>query len=223
VARVLIVVTSHASLGGAGATGVGLQTVAAPWYVLADAGVSVAIGSPQGGTPPVDPLTFGDGVETAALARFDADPGAARIFESSLRIDQVEARELDAVFFAGGHGGMWDFPESAAIQDLVLTVLDSGGYVAAVCQGVAALCGSSARDVLAGRTVTGLTNAEEKLLERDEDVPFHLQDRLVDLGATFAEADAFTPHAVVDGQVITGQNMRSADATAHALLDSLAR
>ncbi|MEV0648873.1 type 1 glutamine amidotransferase domain-containing protein [Phytomonospora sp. NPDC050363] len=217
---VLVVVTSHDRLGDAGSTGVGLQTVSAALYALADAGATVSIASPLGGRPPVDPLTFGEGVETESLTRYLDDPAAVELFESSLPLPEAAEREFDGVYFAGGHGGMWDFPADPVIDYLIASVLDSGGYAAAVCHGVAALCGD--RGVLKGRRVTGLTNKEELLLGRDRAVPFLLQDRLAELGGTFVEAGEFTSHVVVDGQVITGQNMRSADATAHALLEALA-
>jgi hypothetical protein len=43
-ARVLLVVTSHGKLGTTGLpTGVGLQTVAGPYYVFRDAGLGVDV------------------------------------------------------------------------------------------------------------------------------------------------------------------------------------
>lgn len=220
--RVLIVVTSHSRLGDTvEPTGVGLQTVAAALYPLIEADVSVTIASPQGGRPPVDPLTFGEGVETAPLTRFLADDEAVQLFDSSLPLDDVSAGDFDAVFFAGGHGGMWDFPGNPQIQDLTGSIVKAGGYVVAVCHGVAALCDDHNRSILAGLRVTGLTNQEESLLERDRVVPFLLQERIIRSGGIFVEADPFTPHVVEDDQLITGQNMRSTDLVVRALLDRL--
>jgi putative intracellular protease/amidase len=70
--------------------------------------------------------------------------------------------------------------------------------------------------------VTALTNREETALERDALVPFLLQERLMKLGAEFEEAAEFTSHVVVDGSLITGQNMRSADEASRAFLTALA-
>ena len=54
--KVLIVLTSHNTLGNTGhKTGFWIEEFAAPYYVLADAGVEVTIVSPNGGQPPVDP------------------------------------------------------------------------------------------------------------------------------------------------------------------------
>jgi putative intracellular protease/amidase len=67
--RVLLVLTSHGQLGSTGiATGVGLQTFASPYYLLAEAGIEVDVASPMGGQPPVDPLSFGDGCRDCCVA-----------------------------------------------------------------------------------------------------------------------------------------------------------
>ena len=220
--RVLIVVTSHSWLGDdPESTGVGLQTVAAAWYSLIEADVDVVIASPRGGRPPIDPLTFGEEVETAPLTRFLTDDEAVQLFNSSLPLDDVAAGDFDAVFFAGGHGGMWDFPGNPQVQNLIRSIVEAGGYVAAVCHGVAALCDDHDHSILAGRRVTGLTTQKESLLERDEVVPFLIQDRILHSGGIFVEADPFAPHVVEDGQLITGQNMRSTDLVVRALLDRL--
>jgi putative intracellular protease/amidase len=34
----------------------------------------------------------------------------------TLRPDQVNAADYDAIYYTGGHGVMWDFPDDAALQ-----------------------------------------------------------------------------------------------------------
>ncbi|UZJ63360.1 hypothetical protein OKW96_12635 [Sphingobacterium sp. KU25419] len=54
--KVLVVLTSHDQLGDTGnKTGFWVEEFAAPYYVMADAGVDVTIASPKGGQPPIDP------------------------------------------------------------------------------------------------------------------------------------------------------------------------
>ena len=224
--RVLIVVTSHAQLGSSAIpTGVGLQTFAAPYYVLTEAGVDVVVASVAGGEPPTDPLSFGEGVETAALQRLIADDVTLAAVRGSRPLSTTDSDVVDGLFFAGGHGGMWDLPANPAVARLIAGALDAGKPVAAVCHGVAALCGrhpDTGRSFVEGKNVTGLTTREETELERQELVPFLLQERLVELGAQFAEAPMFTSHVVIDGPLITGQNMRSADQASRLLLVELA-
>lgn len=54
--KVLIVLTSHDTLGSTGKqTGFWLEELAAPYYVFKDAGAEIVLASPQGGQPPLDP------------------------------------------------------------------------------------------------------------------------------------------------------------------------
>ncbi|MES1952908.1 ThiJ/PfpI domain-containing protein, partial [Salinisphaera sp. S4-8] len=53
-----MVLTSHDQLGDTGKpTGFWLEEFAAPYYVFIDAGAEVALASPAGGQPPVDPAS----------------------------------------------------------------------------------------------------------------------------------------------------------------------
>ncbi|MGC4747958.1 type 1 glutamine amidotransferase domain-containing protein [Micromonospora sp. DT201] len=225
--RVLLVLTSHGQLGRTGiATGVGLQTFASPYYLLTEAGIEVQVASPMGGQPPVDPLSFGDGVETAALRRLSADREAQSLLEHTMPLTAVDSERFDGLFFAGGHGGMWDLPENESAGRLISTALNANKPVVAVCHGVAALCSPdpvTGHTSVKGRRVTGLSNREEVLLGRHQSVPFLLQDRLTSLGAAFEEAAEFSSHVVVDKQLITGQNMRSADQASRTLIAALNR
>ncbi len=54
--RVLVVLTSHDRLGDSGdKTGFWLEEYAAPYYRLKEAGAQIALASPDGGQPPLDP------------------------------------------------------------------------------------------------------------------------------------------------------------------------
>lgn len=223
--NILIVSTSHPRLGSSAiATGLGLETLAGPYYRFLDAGATVAIASPLGGKPPVDPLSISDETSTDETRRFDSDAPARASFENSLRLGAVSPDAYDAVFFAGGHGGMWDFAGNPDVSQLIGRYLWQNKPVAAICHGPAALCGvldDTGRPVVAGRRVTGLSNAEERVLGRDRAVPFLLEDRLRSLGGDYASGPNFKSFVVADGPLITGQNMRSARAAAETLLDLL--
>jgi putative intracellular protease/amidase len=50
--KILIVLTSHDQLGDTGKkTGFWLEELAAPYYVLKDAGATIKLASPKGGQP----------------------------------------------------------------------------------------------------------------------------------------------------------------------------
>lgn len=119
---------------------------------------------------------------------------------------------------------MWDFADNKESAQLVTETLSQQKFVAAICHGSAALCQASIRHgqpALRGRRFTCLSNSEERLMKRHKAVPFSLEDRLIGHGAEFVRASDFTSHVVTDGNIITGQSMRSADEIADTLLTAL--
>lgn len=132
--RVLFALTSHGELGDTGrATGFYVPEAAHPYRVFRDAGFEADFVSVQGGEPPRDGVKPDD----QESARFLAEVGSR--LSTTPSPERVDGGDYDAIFFVGGHGTMWDFPESAALADLARTIYENGGVVAAVCHGPAAL------------------------------------------------------------------------------------
>jgi len=76
--KVLMVLTSHDKLGNTGRkTGFWLEELAAPYYTFKDAGAEIALASPKGGQPPLDPKSNEPGFQTDLTQRFEADPPGA--------------------------------------------------------------------------------------------------------------------------------------------------
>jgi len=223
--RILIVSTSHAQLGSSSIpTGLGLETLAEPYYSFVDSGFEVQIASPLGGKPPIDPLSINEETSTEATRRFENDGKAQLDFEKTVRIEDIRFNHQDAIFLAGGHGGMWDFAENKTLAELITKTLKNNKPVAAICHGSAAFCratNQNGQPLMMGRKFTCLSNSEERLMNRDDKVPFLLEDRLVAHGAKFIRAPDFTSHVVIDGKIITGQNMRSANETSKALVSAI--
>lgn len=220
--RILIVVTSHAELGDTGtATGYYLSEVTHPWQVFREAGYAVDFASPEGGYAPMDPKSFNldDPTNRAFWHTLAAVKGVA----TTQRLAAIDATDYAAIFFAGGHGTMWDFPDSEAINQQISTMVANGAVVGAVCHGPAALVGIEidGRPLVAGRRVAGFTNAEESAIELTEVMPFLLETRLRELGADVVTAPNFTTNVVVDGRLVTGQNPASATGAAKAIVKLL--
>jgi putative intracellular protease/amidase len=75
--KILIVLTSHDQLGDTGKkTGFWLEEFAAPYYVLKDAGAAIAVASPKGGLPPLDPKSEVPEFQTELTKRFRTDTAA---------------------------------------------------------------------------------------------------------------------------------------------------
>jgi len=225
-AKVLIVLTSHDRLGNTGKpTGFWLEEFAAPYYVLRDAGVDITLASPKGGQPPVDPKSDEPGAQTPAMKRFRGDPEAQRALANTVKLSSVSADDYDGVFFPGGHGPLWDLAEDRDALALIERLHAAGRPVAAVCHGPAVLRrakGADGAPLVKGKRVTGFSNTEEAAVGLTDVVPFLVEDALKANGGKYSRAEDWASHAVVDGNLITGQNPASSEATARALLEALA-
>lgn len=217
---ILIVVTSHGQIDKEHPTGLWLEEFSVPYQAFIDAGYKVTVASPKGGKAPVDPRSL---AEETKPENADA---AMKLLENTVALSDVNLDQYDAVFFPGGHGTMFDLPDSQAVKKTVEYFMGKNLPAAFICHGPAALVGArdkSGQPLVKGRELTGFTNAEEKAVELDEVMPFLLETRLRDLGAVFKEAKAFSEHVVVDGQLVTGQNPASSGGAARALLKLLVK
>ncbi|MCX4092286.1 type 1 glutamine amidotransferase domain-containing protein [Nocardia sp. alder85J] len=221
--RVLFALTSHDTLGNTGRkTGFYVPEVAHPAVVFDSAGYEISYVSVAGGPVPQDGVNPDDAVVTAFLA----DPAAQRALAATATADQLTATDYDIIYFAGGHGTMWDFPESKELAELAAAVYENGGVVAAVCHGPAGLVNIRLGDgsyLVAGKQVSSFTNDEEAAVGLAEVVPFLLQDKLVERGGRHSQAPNFAEHAVADRRLVTGQNPASATLVAELALKELGK
>jgi putative intracellular protease/amidase len=163
-------------------------------------------------------------MKDAVVAHYWADAQFRHDISHTLRIDDVDPARHSAIFFAGGHGTMWDFPDSAGAQKAIREIDAAGGIVAAVCHGPAALVNARRADgslLVAGRRVAAFTNGEEEAVESTHVVPFLLASTLNERGALHQDSPNWSDKVVVDGRLITGQNPQSAASLGLALRDAL--
>lgn len=218
--KILMALTSHGDLAGRRPTGYYLSEAAHPWRVFVDAGYTVDLVSTAGGEPPVDGVDLSDPIQQA----FVDDADMSTKVRSTPRFADVDASQYDAVFFAGGHGAMWDFPNDPDLGTVAREVYEDGGVVAAVCHGPAALVGitlSDGRPLVEGKGLAAFSNAEEAAVGLTDAVPFLLQSRLEELGAKHTAVENFQPHVVSDSRLVTGQNPASAAGVAQAVVAAL--
>ncbi|WP_266206032.1 type 1 glutamine amidotransferase domain-containing protein [Pontibacter kalidii] len=223
--KVLFVLTSHAELGDTGKkTGFWVEEFAAPYYVLADAGVEVTLASPEGGEPPIDPSSEAPGAQTEATERYNQDAALQEKLRNTKKLSQVSADDFDAVFYPGGHGPLWDLTESADSVKLIEAFAKQKKPVAAVCHAPAVFAKVKNEDgepLVKGKKVTGFTNSEEDAVQLTEVVPFLVEEKMKELGANYSKKDDWQPHVVRDGLLITGQNPASSEGAAQELLKLL--
>jgi putative intracellular protease/amidase len=103
---------------------------------------------------------------------------------------------------------------------LLESFYNSGKVIALVCHspGVLRHVTYKGEPLVKGKRVTSFTNGEEEEVQLTQVVPFLVEDELMRLGATFEKVSDWTPHAVVDGRLVTGQNPASSTLAAQQLL-----
>ncbi len=222
--KILAVVTSTDKMGATDkATGYELSELARAYYVFTANGYEVDIASPLGGKPPVV-------IDDEDMGAFDYaflnDTLAQYKTSNTIAIDDVIADDYQAVFFAGGKGAMFDFPNNKTIQSIVRTYYESNKVVGAVCHGPAALVQvhlTNGTPLLKNKEVSGFTNAEELLLisEARSIFPFLLQDKMMAQGANFNEGEMYLDKVSHDQNLITGQNPWSTWTLAEKMIEQL--
>lgn len=224
--KILMIATSAATMAPSDEpTGVWLEELTTPYYAFVDAGADVTLASIAGGAIPIDARSLKPkGENDASVERYYDDAALKEAVENTPRFETLDVSSYDAVFLPGGHGTMFDYPESEALARLVETTLDAGKVMAAVCHGPAGLVKAKRKDgspIVAGRKVAGFTDSEERAVGLENAVPFLLETRLRELGANYASGPDFEPFAVRDGDLVTGQNPASAGKTADLVLEAV--
>ena len=223
--KVLIVLTSHSELGDTGEkTGFWIEEFAAPYYVLADAGVELTIASPKGGQPPVDPKSESLDAQTPATKRFYSDNEAIDKVAHTEKLSEVKQADYDAVFYPGGHGPLWDLATDAISVSLIEYFSKNNKPMAFVCHAPAALVNVKAPNgepLVKGKEITGFSNSEEEAVNLTKVVPFLLEDEMKRLGGEYSNGTDWGVYVKKDGLLITGQNPASSEAAARALLEIL--
>ncbi|UGA56791.1 type 1 glutamine amidotransferase domain-containing protein [Vibrio sp. VB16] len=223
--KILMVLTSHADLGNTGKkTGFWVEEFASPYYAFLDAGIEITLASPAGGQPPIDPSSELEDFQTAATKRFDEDQSGQQRLANTLKLEDMNESDFDAIFYPGGHGPLWDLVDDTNSVKLVESFLANNKPVAAVCHATAVLLNakdSEGEYVVKAKAVTGFSNTEEEAVQLTDVVPFLLEDELKKRGAEYQKVSDWASFVVQDGLIVTGQNPASSESAAEKLLGML--
>ena len=223
--KILFVLTSHDKLGKTNEkTGFWVEEFAAPYYLLKDKGVDITITSPKGGQPPIDPKSELPDFQTPATVRFNDDKETQQVLSQSVELSKIKESDYDAVFYPGGHGPLWDLADNKYSIKLIESFINNNKPVAAVCHAPAVFKNTKNNDsssLVNGLKVTGFSNTEEEAVQLTNIVPFLVEDMLKENGGIFSKADDWTPYAIEDNLLITGQNPASSELVAELLLNKL--
>jgi putative intracellular protease/amidase len=226
--KILVIVTNVDEYEKVGIrTGLWLGELTHFWDVVEQDGYTMDIASPAGGKVPIDPESLSHEVlAELGTGKHYTDREYMDLLEDTRRISDVNLDDYDAIYLTGGHGVMFDFPQSRELEDLMARFYETGRVVSTVCHGATGLLNvtlSNGEPLIRGKRVTGFSWPEEELADRAEAVPYSLQDELKKLGADYTTAKRpFDTYVVEDGRLITGQNPGSARAVAEAVVRQLA-
>lgn len=227
--RVLLISTSHATLGVTGSpTGVYLEELSSPYYVFKEAGMSVDVVSIKGGPVPIDPASLTPFLMADSERRFVNDGELQHLLNNTQMVEDVDFTAYDAVFAAGGWGAAFDLAQSAELGVAMSAAYQADKIIGSVCHGSLALANMYSKDgthALKGKTVTGVTNLQIYELGVAFFTEKHPENVLKEIGANYESKhyflDFFTGHTVRDGKIITGQNQKTSCETAEWILDAL--
>jgi len=223
--RALIITTSHGVLNKPGetegkATGVFGSELSVPYYDFQDAGMSVDVASIKGGAIPIDPMSYKFMIVSDADKRSRKDVEFQDKVTNSLKIDNVDFTQYDAIFLA-------DLGQSDILAEKISEAYyDSDAVIGGVCHGPLGLVRAKDKDgnlLIAGRKMSGVTDKQIDELKINF-TPLHPESALRAAGAKFeastAKKDLFATHTVVDdeGRFVTGQNQNSGHVTAHEMM-----
>lgn len=208
-------------------TGLWLSELTHAYDVFEKKGFIQDIASPQGGIAPLEPRALKIPYMDLSTYRRYKQKHFMQKLQSTLKISDVDASQYDAIFFTGGHGVMWDYPDDPALQQLTRDIYEQGGVVGAVCHGYCGLLNvklSNGNLLIDKKKITGYTWVEEILAGVMLKVPYNIEKLTKKHGAKFKKALLpFRPYVVEDSRVITGQNPFSTKKTAQRMCKALAK
>ncbi|WP_270181462.1 type 1 glutamine amidotransferase domain-containing protein [Alkalihalobacillus sp. CinArs1] len=215
--KVLMVVTNHTEIDAENKTGLWLEEFAVPYNIFKEKGYDIKVTSIKGGRVELDP----NSIPEENPAEWEE---AQEKLTNTTQLSNEDANQFDAVFLPGGHGTMFDFPDSETLLHVLQEQAENDKVIGAVCHGPAGLVNVTYKDgspLVQGKQVTAFTDSEEEEMQLVEKMPFLLESTLRLKGADFTSKDNWADYAVRDGKLVTGQNPQSSASAANKVVEAL--
>jgi putative intracellular protease/amidase len=206
-----------------------------PYWAFKEAGYEVDIVSPKGGDLQADGYSdpedaSGYSAHDILSLGFKKSPAHSALLKETRSIADTSLDGYDAIFVAGGQSPMVTMIDDTTLHAFVARAFEAGKIVAIVCHGTCVLLKTrlSNGDLLVkGKTWTGFANSEEAFADAfagKKIQPFWIEDEAGKIADTnFIVQSRFTPFAVRDGNLITGQQQHSGAAAAQLVIEALGR
>jgi len=204
-----------------------------PFLEFTQAGFDVTIASPDGGTLQGDGYSdpedeSGYSADDQITLEFKNDPERMALVENTSKLSDLDLNDYDAIYLVGGQAPMFTFRGNDEIESVVSGFFEEGKPTALVCHAsnVLLTAEDSSGDLLVkGRSWTGFADDEERFVEQEvgqKIQPFWIEEEARKIPDTeFVVGEPFAPHAVRDGNLITGQQQNSGAEAAKLVIEAL--
>lgn len=202
--------------------------------IFQEAGYEVVLASTAGGALQADGYSVptdasGYSAHDVISLGYMQQESFQQLVNNTLPISSVTHEEFAGIFLVGGQSPMYTFKGNETLQKLFVSFYEAGKPSAAVCHSTTLLLEaklSTGELLVTGKTWTGFANAEEQFADNFVGMkiqPYWIEEEAMKLpNTTFKVQPAFTPYAIADGNLITGQQQNSGALAAELLVKQLA-
>lgn len=223
--KILVVITNTTKYPNtARATGVWFSEVVhfvEPFYKR---GYEIDYVSPKGGVTMIDPHSLQADFMSELDWQYYTNAEFLNKLANTKSPKEIDPKEYSVIYYAGGHGVLWDFVENEALQNIAREIYESNGVVSAVCHGVVGLLNikrSNGELLIKDKKVTGFSNEEEDQAGLSAFVPFLPENALKEKGAKYVKGENWSSFAISNERVVSGQNPASGLEVAQEVLKLL--
>lgn len=209
---ILIVVSDTDKLTDGSPTGVWFEEFAIPYNAFIDKGYEITVASPNGGKIPIDTDSLNENFESAK-----------NILDNVKRLAFVDYDRYSALILPGGHGPMFDLCSNELLGKIIINFNQKNKLIGAICHGPAGLLSAKDNDApfVKGRKLTCFTNEEEFYFQKENKIPYFLEDALKNNGANFVQGGISEVNVVTDKNLITAQNYCSTSVFTQKIIEYL--
>lgn len=206
-----------------------------PLHVFQEAGYDVTLTSTEGGEVMMD--AYSDPRDASGYSAHDVislgylqQDWFHEMLKTTSKLTDENPSEYDAIFLVGGQGPMYTYRGNESLEELFAAFFESGKPSAAVCHATTMLLeaeNSKGELIVEDKTWTGFANAEEDFADEavgQQIQPYRIEDEAGKIPNTnFKVAGAFASYAIMDGNLITGQQQNSGAAAARLVVELLSK
>lgn len=206
-----------------------------PLRVFQEAGYEVELVSTEGGKLVMD--GYSNPTDASGYSAHDVislgymqQKAFNDMLANTKKLTEVNTNDYVAIFLVGGQGPMYTFKGNKDLEKLFLAFYEANKPSAAVCHSTTLLLEAKKTNgelLVKGKTWTGFADAEEEFADKAVGMkiqPYRIETEAKKIpGTTFKVSAPFSSYAIVDGNLITGQQQNSGAAAAELVVKALSK